>query len=364
MKALPVKFLMDKINLRSALIVSFALHVVLAALAPSLAWNRTTPLKEKSHNKVRITMLKNEAGKPRLERVNFNLESASMANKIQRVRREMPRIARVQAPVARPKPPVVDPPQSIAPSSRTPLRTQRPLMQVAQVDPKLKSIPETPDRSAGSFRSKKVEPQKVNHTNVTSPVMPIQRINQDIRDSETSSPAARINSRVGTEVKRSDFKLNSIVPIPSAGSVDPPSRSKLVSVRSHGPNAVQVASLVPREMTFLEYDEPPDETEIASEVLEKILNEFYAKVGRQISYAKIYPEFARERGYQGKTLVAFRINRDGKILSLSVNRSSGHEILDEAALESVKKAGPYPPIPGELKQSVLSFVIPISYALR
>ena len=117
-------------------------------------------------------------------------------------------------------------------------------------------------------------------------------------------------------------------------------------------------------MASVSFEELSRDTEIAPDLLERIMSEFYAKVGRKISLVKIYPDFARKSGYEGKTLIAFRIDRNGKILGLSVSRSSGHEILDEAALQAVKDAGPYPPIPDELNKSSLNFQIPISYALR
>jgi len=122
--------------------------------------------------------------------------------------------------------------------------------------------------------------------------------------------------------------------------------------------------LAPRQMPRVKWDEPPEESEVASESIDQIMNDFYRKVGKQIAFAKIYPDFARKMGYQGKILVAFRIGKDGKILNLSVSQSSGYKILDEAALEAVKEAGPYPPIPNELNTRFLKLKIPISYALR
>ncbi|WP_374087305.1 energy transducer TonB [Methylomicrobium lacus] len=49
-----------------------------------------------------------------------------------------------------------------------------------------------------------------------------------------------------------------------------------------------------------------------------------------------YPRLARSRGWQGKVLLRVQVTADGHAASVQVQQSSGHEILDEAAVEAVK----------------------------
>lgn len=49
-----------------------------------------------------------------------------------------------------------------------------------------------------------------------------------------------------------------------------------------------------------------------------------------------FPPNALRRGLQGTTLLAVEIDRDGQVTSVAVARSSGHELLDRAAIEVVR----------------------------
>lgn len=50
----------------------------------------------------------------------------------------------------------------------------------------------------------------------------------------------------------------------------------------------------------------------------------------------LYPAKARRRGYRGVTVLSAEILEDGSVGELKVTTSSGHEILDDAALRAVK----------------------------
>ena len=53
--------------------------------------------------------------------------------------------------------------------------------------------------------------------------------------------------------------------------------------------------------------------------------------------APYYPNAAKQRGIQGKVLLAVAVKTDGTAASVVVSRSSGSSILDEAALDAVKQ---------------------------
>jgi protein TonB len=50
-----------------------------------------------------------------------------------------------------------------------------------------------------------------------------------------------------------------------------------------------------------------------------------------------YPEIARERGWEGVVLLSVSVSAEGRADAVRVSRSSGHEILDRAALEAVRR---------------------------
>lgn len=79
---------------------------------------------------------------------------------------------------------------------------------------------------------------------------------------------------------------------------------------------------------------------------------------------KQYPRAARLRRQEGTAQVRFTMDRDGKILWASVERSSGHEPLDEATLTMLERAQPLPPIPPELRETRLELLVPVVFQLR
>jgi TonB family protein len=75
---------------------------------------------------------------------------------------------------------------------------------------------------------------------------------------------------------------------------------------------------------------------------------------------KSYPPQAN--GAEGVVTVGFRIDRQGKVVTSQVVKSSGSSVLDAAALALIKRASPFPPPPAELSDGDLSIVVPIRYA--
>ena len=61
-----------------------------------------------------------------------------------------------------------------------------------------------------------------------------------------------------------------------------------------------------------------------------------------------YPRSAQRRNVEGTAWLRFRMDRDGKVLSYSIERTSEHEVLDEAALAMIERAQPLPPLPDDV----------------
>lgn len=77
----------------------------------------------------------------------------------------------------------------------------------------------------------------------------------------------------------------------------------------------------------------------------------------------IYPRIARESGWEGTVLIRVTIQADGNPNSISVRKSSGHTVLDQAAIEAVKKWKFLPAKDGNIPiRSIVE--IPINFDLR
>jgi protein TonB len=66
-------------------------------------------------------------------------------------------------------------------------------------------------------------------------------------------------------------------------------------------------------------------------------------------------------GREGKVTVAFTIDRAGKLVSSNIVSGTGFPVLDNAALEIVKRTQPFPPIPVEATDDQLKLVAPIVF---
>ena len=63
-----------------------------------------------------------------------------------------------------------------------------------------------------------------------------------------------------------------------------------------------------------------------------------------------YPEEARRRGLSGDLILDVALNPDGSINEIIVRRSSGHKLLDDAAIRIVRLAAPFAPFPTDIRK--------------
>lgn len=78
-----------------------------------------------------------------------------------------------------------------------------------------------------------------------------------------------------------------------------------------------------------------------------------------------YPPAARRDGQEGRALVRFSLDREGQLVALRVSESSGNPLLDEAALETVRRAAPFPPPPDGLPFAVIEDIyLPVVFRLE
>jgi periplasmic protein TonB len=65
-----------------------------------------------------------------------------------------------------------------------------------------------------------------------------------------------------------------------------------------------------------------------------------------------YPDEAREKGLSGSLILDVAVNPDGSVGEIIVRKSSGHKVLDDAAVRIVELAAPYAPFPRDFVDEV------------
>lgn len=72
---------------------------------------------------------------------------------------------------------------------------------------------------------------------------------------------------------------------------------------------------------------------------------------------RFYPPEAIRQGLEGEAIVMLRIGGNGDVLAAQIAKSSGHVILDEAALRAIRATPRFAPGPREI-------LLPVTFALR
>jgi protein TonB len=90
--------------------------------------------------------------------------------------------------------------------------------------------------------------------------------------------------------------------------------------------------------------------------------DYQSKLLQLIERNKYYPLKARRSGMEGTSTVAFTVRGNGNIRGISLARSSGTQLLDQAAIQTIKRIGHAPPLPGG--RNSWRFTVPILYNLK
>ena len=78
---------------------------------------------------------------------------------------------------------------------------------------------------------------------------------------------------------------------------------------------------------------------------------------RRDNARRFYPLEAVAKGIEGETILLLRYNTDGTLLDAKIARSSGHAILDQAALRAVRAAP-------RMMEGPREVLFPVTFALR
>ncbi|MEW6764271.1 MAG: energy transducer TonB [Pseudomonadota bacterium] len=90
---------------------------------------------------------------------------------------------------------------------------------------------------------------------------------------------------------------------------------------------------------------------------------YLAALMRQLNRYKTYPSALKKERIEGKVIVQFTLDAEGQLISARVQESSGHDGLDQAALDMLQRAAPLPAIPDFMRKDRLTLSIPVDYSL-
>jgi len=82
--------------------------------------------------------------------------------------------------------------------------------------------------------------------------------------------------------------------------------------------------------------------------------DYFMKVRERIRANWVYPREAGDRGVEGQLLIEFHIGKDGRLEYIELVAGSGTLVLDQAALNAVKLAQPFPPVPDAISKGAVA----------
>lgn len=166
-----------------------------------------------------------------------------------------------------------------------------------------------------------------------------------------------INSEINSQIGIKNIQPKVITRKKSGYSGLSNERSNLISTKTEIDRTLNIE---PRKVVL----KAAKQDEISSQDFERVWTKYTNEIRKKIAETKDYPSEAREKGQEGKIYLSFKLGRKGEVLQLLIDRSSGNNILDDAARKAVSNAQPFPPIPKKLNKKYASFKIPVSFILR
>lgn len=90
---------------------------------------------------------------------------------------------------------------------------------------------------------------------------------------------------------------------------------------------------------------------------------YMQRLKEKIEGAWHYPSEAASRGIYGDLYIRFTIKKDGKLGAVELVRTSGHKVLDDAAVKALRNAEPFWPLPEAIEDDALTITGRFIYSL-
>jgi len=182
---------------------------------------------------------------------------------------------------------------------------------------------------------------------------------------ETETPAAQAIETMTAAVAAA------APPVPPAAAPSPPNTSSSDAdvARDDGPTAAGSAAATMASASA-DVDEPPETASSAEPAAKGGTPDIDAgpamlalRLRDALAARFVYPALARREGWQGEVKVGVRVNADGRLSDIHLVASSGHAVLDRAALRSLAELRRLDDGGRWLSGSHFDMVLPIQYHL-
>lgn len=124
------------------------------------------------------------------------------------------------------------------------------------------------------------------------------------------------------------------------------------------PRPAQTATLEQVEQIKVEEQQSSGQAKTAGNATEK--SKYLGKLRYHLEGKKVNP---RSQSV-GTVIVQFTVNASGELVERRVVTSSGSQVLDDAAIASIEKAAPFPPVPDVVGEETIVVSVPFRFSVR
>ena len=100
-----------------------------------------------------------------------------------------------------------------------------------------------------------------------------------------------------------------------------------------------------------------------TEIKDSLHNHLLGVLRTRLSQYLTYPPQARHRGWEGTVLLSLHVESDGELEKIRLERSSGYAVLDNSALNSLKRLGNLVEARAWLEGRSIDMQLPVIYKL-
>jgi protein TonB len=194
-------------------------------------------------------------------------------------------------------------------------------------------------------------------------------------------PQMQLDDIVVPEILNVEIDLTQPEPpkiIEQPKKIDPPKPEKKPEpVKEIAPIQEEVIEELPEPVVeeITEFIEPEETAPIeevqeyippqpSPEVVKKVTDSYTNQLTRAIAKQKKYPKIAQMRQWQGEVLLNIEIDPQGNLIKVDILEESRYKILNNEAIDMVKRASPFPQPPEELRLKNFTVLVPISFKLE
>jgi TonB family protein len=130
------------------------------------------------------------------------------------------------------------------------------------------------------------------------------------------------------------------------------------------PKQIQGSGILQMEASAVRVSFAFEPRSVPNIVDQGVLRGYSRGIQRKIAARKKYPKKAKRRGEEGQVIIQFTLLKSGEIKDLLLASATPYAELNEAALNAVRRAAPFPSFPDEIGQDFLELELPFNFTIK